>query len=309
MSAFTARIQQSLGAGAVRLLLGVLWLLQWLPMPLLVALGRGLGGLLYRVGRSRRKVGQRNLALCLPELPEAEREAILREHFALLGRSLLERALLWWAPRWRVERLIEVVGDIGLAERTFKETGRPTMWLCPHFLGLDVAGAAVLLFQKQPVASIYQTQSNAVVDAAMRQGRIRWGNANIFPRSDSVKPLLRAIKQGQVFFNLPDMDFGARDAAFVPFFGVPAATLLAPSRMARMMDMVVQPVIAELLPGGRGYRVHFLPPLENFPTDQAEADAEHMNRFIEGQIRQRLPQYLWVHKRFKTRPEGQAGLY
>ena len=293
----------------VYLLLGVLWLLQWLPMPALVALGRGLGGLLYRVGRSRRRIGRRNLALCLPELPDAEREAVLREHFALLGRSLLERALLWWAPRARIERLIEVVGDVDLAERTFRESGRPTMWLCPHFLGLDVAGASVLLFQKQPVASIYQSQSNAVVDEAMRKGRIRWGNATIFPRSDSVKPLLRAIKQGHVFFNLPDMDFGARDAAFVPFFGVPAATLLAPSRMANMLDMVVQPVIAELLPGGRGYRVHFLPPLDGFPTDNAEADALHMNQFIEAQIRQRLPQYLWVHKRFKTRPEGQPGLY
>lgn len=301
--------REAAGRAGVHVLLGVLWLVQWLPMPALVALGRGLGGLLYRVGRSRRRIGRRNLALCLPELHEDEREAVLREHFALLGRSFLERALLWWAPRARIERLIEVVGDVGLAERTFKEGGRPTMWLCPHFLGLDVAGASVLLFQKQPVASIYQAQSNAVVDEAMRQGRIRWGNATIFPRSDSVKPLLRAIKQGHVFFNLPDMDFGARDAAFVPFFGVPAATLLAPSRMAKMLDMVVQPVIAELLPGGRGYRVHFLPPLENFPTDNAEADALHMNQFIEAQIRQRLPQYLWVHKRFKTRPEGEAGLY
>ncbi len=293
----------------VRLLLGWLWLIQWLPMPLLVALGRGLGGLLYRVGRSRRRIGRRNLALCLPSMSDADREAVLREHFALLGRSLLERALLWWSPRPRIEKLIEVVGDVGLAEREFRTHGRPTMWLCPHFLGLDVAGAAVLLFQKQPVASIYQAQSNEVVDTAMRQGRLRWGNAQIFPRSDSVKPLLRAIKNGHVFFNLPDMDFGERDAAFVPFFGVPAATLLAPSRMAKMLDMVVQPVIAELLPGGQGYRVHFLPPLDNFPTDNPEADALRMNLFIETQIRQRLPQYLWVHKRFKTRPMGENGLY
>jgi KDO2-lipid IV(A) lauroyltransferase len=293
----------------VRALLGLLWLVQWLPMPLLVALGRGLGGLLYRVGRSRRRIGRRNLALCLPNLPEAAREAVLREHFALLGRSFLERALLWWAPRTRVTRLIQVEGDIGLAERMFHEQGRATMWLCPHFLGLDVAGAAVVLFQKQPVASIYQAQSNTVIDEVMRNGRIRWGNATIFPRSDSVKPLLRAIKQGHVFFNLPDMDFGARDAAFVPFFGVPAATLLAPSRMAKMLGMVVQPVIAELLPGSQGYRVHFLPPLDPFPTDNPEADALRMNQFIEAQIRLRLPQYLWVHKRFKTRPAGEPGLY
>jgi len=294
---------------AVRMSLGLLWLLQWLPMPALVALGRGLGHLLYRVGHSRRKVGLRNLALCLPALSEQERDNVLREHFALLGRSILERALLWWAPAKRVKGLIDIVGDVGLAEREWANHQRPTMWLCPHFLGLDVAGAAAQIFQSQTVASIYQTQSNAVVDAAMRDGRLRWGNADIFPRSDSVKPLLRAIRQGDGFFNLPDMDFGIRDAAFVPFFGLPAATLLAPSRMAKLMNMVVQPVIAELLPGGQGYRVHFLPPLENFPTDDPEADALRINQFIETQIRQRLPQYLWVHKRFKTRPAGQASLY
>src|SRR5690606_38234316 len=110
--------------------------------------------------------------------------------------------------------------------REFQSTGRPTMWLCPHFVGLDVAGAAILLCQPRPGASIYQKQSNPVIDAAMRQGRLRFGDAEIFPRSDSVKPLLRAVKQGRGFFNLPDMDFGAKDAAFVPFFGVPAATLL-----------------------------------------------------------------------------------
>lgn len=289
--------------------LGLLWLLQWLPMPALVALGRGLGHLLYRLGHSRRKVGRRNLALCLPELTAQERDAALREHFALLGRSLLERALLWWAPAERVKSLIDIVGDAGLAEREWANNQRPTMWLCPHFLGLDVAGAAVQMAQSQTVVSIYQQQSNTVIDHAMKDGRVRWGNAEIFPRSDSVKPLLRAIRQGGGFFNLPDMDFGIKDAAFVPFFGVPAATLLAPSRMAKLLGMVVQPVIAELLPGGEGYRVHFLPPLENFPTDDPEADALRMNQFIEAQIRTRLPQYLWVHKRFKTRPAGQASLY
>jgi KDO2-lipid IV(A) lauroyltransferase len=183
------------------------------------------------------------------------------------------------------------------------------MWLCPHFVGLDVAAAAVLLCQPRPAASIYQTQSNPVIDAAMRHGRLRLGNAEIFPRSESVKPLFRAVKQGRAFFNLPDMDFGARDAAFVPFFGVPAATLLAPSRLARMLNMVVQPVMAELLPGGQGYKVHFLPPLDNFPTDDAEDDTRRLNAYIESQILMRLPQYLWVHKRFKTRPPGEAGLY
>jgi len=293
----------------VRLALGLLWLLHWLPLPLLARAGWGLGALLHRLAGSRRRIALRNLELCFPQMPEAERQAVVREHFGWLGRSFLERGLLWWGAPERIRSHIHIEGDIGLAEREFRATGRSTMWLCPHFVGLDVAGAAILLCQPRPGASIYQAQSNPVIDAAMRRGRLRFGDAEIFPRSDSVKPLLRAVKQGRGFFNLPDMDFGARDAAFVPFFGVPAATLLAPSRLARMMNMVVQPVIAELLPGGQGYRVHFLPPLEGFPTADAEADTARLNRYIEGEIRQRLPQYLWVHKRFKTRPEGSPGVY
>ena len=293
----------------IRVFLGLMWLLPWLPLPVLAALGQGLGALLYRLAGSRRRIALRNLELCFPDMPQAQREAVAREHFGWLTRSLLERSVLWYARPERIKRLIHIEGDIGLAERVFQTEGRPTMWLCPHFVGLDVAAAAVLLCQPRPAASIYQTQSNPVIDAAMRHGRLRLGNAEIFPRSDSVKPLFRAVKQGRAFFNLPDMDFGARDAAFVPFFGVPAATLLAPSRLARMLNMVVQPVMAELLPGGQGYKVHFLPPLDNFPTDDAEDDTRRLNAHIEAEILRRLPQYLWVHKRFKTRPPGEAGFY
>ena len=293
----------------IRVFLGLMWLLHWLPLPVLAALGQRLGALLYRLAGSRRRIALRNLELCFPDMPPAEREAVAREHFGWLTRSLLERSVLWYASPERIKRLIHIEGDIGLAERVFQTEGRPTMWLCPHFVGLDVAAAAVLLCQPRPAASIYQTQSNPVIDAAMRHGRLRLGNAEIFPRSESVKPLFRAVKQGRAFFNLPDMDFGARDAAFVPFFGVPAATLLAPSRLARMLNMVVQPVMAELLPGGQGYKVHFLPPLDNFPTDDAEDDTRRLNAYIESEILRRLPQYLWVHKRFKTRPPGEAGFY
>ena len=289
-----------------QLLLGALWLLHWLPMPVLAAFGRGLGRLLYALARSRRQVALRNLEICLPEQSPREREALAREHFQWLGRSLLERGLLWYAPRDRLERLIHVEGDVTLAERS----ERPVMWLVPHFMALDVAGTATLLFQNHPAGSIYQQQSDPVMDEAMRKGRMRFGdNAEIFPRRDSAKPLIRAIKKGHAFFNLPDMDFGARDAAFVPFFGVPAATLLAPSRMALALDMVVQPVLAEMLPGGGGYRVRFLEPWTHFPTEDALADTAAMNRWIEGEIRRNPAQYLWVHKRFKTRPAGAASLY
>ena len=288
-----------------RLFLAALWLAHWLPLPLLASAGRLLGRLLHATAASRRKVALRNVEICFPQWSQPERDALVREHFQWLGRSLLERGLLWYAPVSRLKRLIHVEGDVSLAERS----ERPVMWLVPHFMGLDVAGAATQLFQTRRVGSIYQAQTDPVIDAAIRAGRLRFDQGEVFARSDSAKPLIRAIKRGDAFFNLPDMDFGARDAAFVPFFGVPAATLLAPSRMARALNMVVQPVLAEMLPGGQGYRVRFLPAWSDFPSDDALADTAAMNRWIESEIRANPAQYLWVHKRFKTRPPGEAGLY
>lgn len=291
---------------AARVVLALLWLVHWLPLSVQAALGRGVGALLYALARRRRRIAERNLELCFPAWPAARRAAVLREHFGWLGRSLVERGLLWWAPGERLKRLIHVEGDVDFAE---KHDG-PVMWLVPHFMGLDVAGMASQLFQQRPVASIYQRQSNAVFDARMRAGRLRFGNAEIFSRHEKALPLVRAIKRGAVFLNLPDMDFGAKDAAFVPFFGVPAATLLAPARMAASMRLAVQPVIAEMLPGGQGYRVRFLPAWRDFPgADDEVAATRRINAFIEGEIERVPAQYLWVHRRFKTRPEGQAKLY
>jgi Kdo2-lipid IVA lauroyltransferase/acyltransferase len=288
-----------------RLLLGLLWLLHCLPLATQALLGRALGRLLFVAAGKRRRIALRNIALCFPERTAAEHQALARAHFQWLGRSILERGLLWYASPERLKRLIHVEGDVELAERS----ERPVMWLAPHFMALDVAGASVLLFQKRKGISIYQEQSDPVMDAAMRRGRLRLGNAEIFPRDEAGKALFRAIRRGDGFFNLPDMDFGERDAAFVPFFGIPAATLLAPSRLARALNMIVQPVLAEILPGGAGYRVRFMPPWEHFPTDDPVKDTAAMNRWIEEQIRANPAQYLWVHKRFKTRPAGEPSLY
>lgn len=291
-----------LGARAV---LALLWLLHWLPLGLLAALGRGLGALLYALGGSRRRVALRNLELCLPELSPAERVTLAREHFGWLGRSLLERGLLWYAPPERLRRLIQVEGAPHFAE----QHEGPVMWLLPHFLALDVAGAATQLFQSRRVASIYQRQSNPVFDAAMRRGRLRHGAGELYSRRETALPLVRAIKRGAVFCNLPDMDFGRKEAAFVPFFGVPAATLLAPARMASSLKLTVQPIVAEMLPGGQGYRIRFLPPWTDYPSGDELADTRRINAWIEDEVRRMPAQYLWVHRRFKTRPFGEARLY
>ncbi len=292
-------------AGA-HLVLAVVWLLHWLPLPLLAALGVGLGRLLHALAGSRRRIALRNLELCLPELPIDERRAIVRRHFEWFGRSALERGLLWHASPARLKRLIRVEGDIGWGDR---HPDRAVMWLVPHFIGMDVAGTASQLFQRRKVATIYQAQSNPVFDKAIRDGRYRFGQGDAFSRHDSALPLVRAIKRGYIFFNLPDMDFGLRDAAFVPFFGVQASTLLAPSRMARSLSMTVQPVVSEVLPGGRGYVVRFGEPWTHWPSGDDLADARQMNAWIETEIRRNPSQYLWVHKRFKTRPPGEPSLY
>ena len=290
---------------ATRALLFCLWIFHWLPLAVQAAVGSALGRLLFHVAGSRRRIALRNLELCFPGCPASERERLARAHFRWLGRSLLERGLLWYASPARLRRLIRVEGDVQLAERS----DRPVMWLAPHFMGLDVAGASVLLFQKRKGISIYQQQSDPVLDRALRRGRLRLGNAEIFSRDEAGRALFRAIRRGDAFFNLPDMDFGARDAAFVPFFGVPAVTLLAPSRLAKALNMVVQPVVAEILPGGQGYVVRYQAPWPDFPGDDPLADSARMNRWIESEIRRNPAQYLWVHRRFKTRPPGEPSLY
>ena len=288
-----------------RALVGLLWLLQHLPLAVLASLGRGFGALLHAFGHRRRRIARRNIDLCFPELGSAERAALVREHFALLGRSLLERGLLWYASPQRIRGLIRVEGDIGLAERST----RPVMWLVPHFLALEVAGAAVQLFQGRTGIDLYRPQSSPYLDRVLKQGRVRFGRGECYPRGTPIRTLIKRIRAGCPLFYMPDQDFGARESVFVPFFGVPAATLEAPSKMARLLDMVVQPVVAEMLPGGAGWRVRFLEPFQDWPSDDATADAARLNAFIEAQVRAMPAQYLWVHQRFKTRPPGEPPVY
>lgn len=276
------------------------------PDAMVLALGRATGALLWALAGARRRVALRNLALCFPAWDEARRRALAREHFGLLGRSLVEHALLWHAPPERLRRLITLEGPAAHADL---HPEQPLMWLVPHFVGLDVAAVALQLFLRREGATIYQRQSEPHFDAAMRAGRQRFGRAQLFSRQEGAKPLIRAVKGGAAFFNLPDMDFGRKDAAFVPFFGVPAATLLAPARMARLLGMAVQPIVVTLDPDRLGWRVRFFEPLEGYPGPDDLADAARLNGWIEARILEAPAQYLWVHKRFKTRPPGEPRLY
>lgn len=294
-----------LGNFGAHALIGLLWLLHFLPLSMLAAIGEGLGWLLWVLARPRRAIALRNLELCFPEKSADERRALARRHFGFMGRSVLERGLLWFAPPERLQRLMQVKGDIALAEHS----EAPVMWLLPHFAGLEWTGPALMLYQQSAGVDVYQRQSNPVFDAQFLKGRSRFGKTAFVDRQEGIRPVLRLIKQGYAFLNAPDMDFGEKDSAFVPFFGVPACTLLAPAKIARSMGMVVQPLVVTMLPGGQGYVVEACPPLANYPSDDLLADAHTLNTWLEARIRENPAQYLWVHKRFKTRPPGEPSLY
>ncbi|MEB0134215.1 lipid A biosynthesis acyltransferase [Actimicrobium sp. CCC2.4] len=287
----------------MKLLLGLMWLLHWLPLPILGRLGAAVGTLLFVTVKSRRHITLINLRLCLPELTEPQRHRIALKHFQGYARAVLERSLLWWASEARLKRLIVV--EPGVPHEQI--AAGPVILLCPHFVCLDVAGVAVLL--ESPLCSIYTRQQNKVFDDALRKGRSRFRPIKLFSRGEGIKPVLRAMREHLPFFMLPDMDFGARDAEFVPFFGTPAATLTAPARIAASTGAKVIPVIATFLPNYRGWKVTFYPAWENYPGDDMIAATRKMNAFIEERVRETPDEYFWTHKRFKTRPSGVASVY
>jgi len=286
-----------------RLLLMIMWLLHWLPLPLLGRLGDGIGTLLFLALRSRRHVALTNLRLCMPELSEAERRHIAKNHFQAYSRSIFERAILWWASEARIRRLIVIESALPLAE----VNASPTILLCPHFVCLDVAGAATAM--QVSACSVYVPQKNPGFDAMLRRGRMRFRTQRLFSRKEGIKPILRALNEGVPYFMLPDMDFGDKDAQFVPFFGVPAATLTAVPRIAKATRAKVIPVVATFLPGYRGWKVQYYPEWKDYPGDDLAAATRQMNAFIEERIREAPAEYFWTHRRFKTRPPGMPSVY
>jgi KDO2-lipid IV(A) lauroyltransferase len=286
----------------MRFLIALLWLLHWLPLPILGRIGTAIGSLMYYAIPKRRKIALTNLRLCMPELSEAARKDIAMRHFQGYSRSILERSLLWWAPIPRLRRLIHIEPAVPQAEM---ESG-PTILLCPHFVCLDVAGVAARVI---PVSTIYSPQKNKAFDDLLRYGRERFGPVRLFAREAGVKPILRALRDGLPYFMLPDMDFGEKDSTFVPFFGIPAATLTALPRIAAATGAKVIPVIATFLPNYQGYRVVFYPAWEDYPGEDMIAATRRMNAFIEERVREHPAEYFWTHKRFKTRPPGEPSLY
>lgn len=284
-----------------RLGLALMWLLQWLPFPLLAACGRLFGRLFHALGRQRRHIALTNLGLCFPALDDAQKSALARRHFELFGRSFLERGFLWWASPQRIRRHVRIAGG----ERLAALKDRPLILLVPHFVGLDAAWTR--LSMEHDMSGIYANQKNPAFNATLYKGRARFGNAIMLSRQDGTRRGIKAIKAGYPFFYLPDMDYGARDTIFVPFFGVPAATITGLSRLARLTGATVLPVIARMT--ADGYIIEIGAAWQDFPGADLAADTRRMNAFIEREIEAMPEQYFWLHKRFKTRPPGEQKLY
>jgi KDO2-lipid IV(A) lauroyltransferase len=287
----------------IRIVVGIAWLLHLLPLSVLSRIGSGLGGFLYFLARERRNVCLTNLSRCFPKMTEAERVAIAKAHFRAFARTVLERSILWWAPKERVTRLVRIVG----LERILALKGQPLILLVPHFVGLD-AGVTRLICEID-MAGIYSKQKDPYINALLLSRRTRFGHQRAISRQEGVRPAIAAIQEGIPFYYLPDQDYGARDSIFVPFFGVPAATITGLSRMARVTGATVLPCVTRMLPGGEGYVLTCHPAWEDFPSGDDAADARRMNEFIEQRVLEMPEQYFWTHKRFKTRPAGEAKWY
>ncbi len=275
--------------------------MRWLPLSWVAAIGRGLGNLLFHWGR--RRVTLTNLARCFPTQPESERTDIGRRVFQNLARATLELGHLWYAP-------VDVAMARGkLIDRHFLDewNGKvPVILLAPHFVGLDFGGAKVS-HEYAAVFSMYSEQKNKVFDRALRRARQRWNGAELVTRQQGLRPVLKALKAKKLFYYLPDMDFGAKDAVFADFFGVKTATVTALSRLCRISGAKVVPLVTRQTESG--YESRFYAAWEDFPTDDPVADARRMNAFLEERILEMPDQYFWVHKRFKTRPPGEPSFY
>ena len=287
----------------VRLGLALIWLAHFLPLAVLSRLGAALGVILYPLARARRRVVLANLGLCFPELSDAQRRALARRHFRAFGRSALEHGVLWWGSRERIQGMVRVEG----IEHWRAVGDRPVIWLAPHFVGLDMGGSRIITEWRG--ASMYSEQKDPLFDRILLHGRTRFVKPELFSRQSGIRAVVKTIRAGVPFYYLPDMDLGARDSVFVPFFGVPAATISGLSRLAALAGAAVVPAVTRQLPHGEGYALRFYPAWENFPGTDEAADARRMNEFIEERVREMPEQYYWLHRRFKTRPPGEPSPY
>jgi KDO2-lipid IV(A) lauroyltransferase len=286
-----------------RLGIFTLWLLHFLPLALLAPVGRAIGMGAYVLIAKRRRIARTNLRLCFPDLSSEAREQLLRRHFRCFGRALVESSIAWWGSPERLRRVVRIEGR----EHVESLKGERFIGFVPHFVGIELEGLRMTADYRG--VAVYVRQKDKYVDAFLKRKRERFAGTRMIARQEGVKAILRALEGGQALQLSPDMDLGPKDSVFVPFFGVQAATVTALSRMARLMKLRIIPLVVRQLPGGQGYVARFHPPWEDYPGASVEEDTRRMNAFLEEQIREMPEQYLWTHRRFKTRPPGEPKVY
>jgi KDO2-lipid IV(A) lauroyltransferase len=284
-------------------MLGLLWCITRLPYAWQLATGRVLGQVALRIGRRRRHIAGTNLKLCFPEFDDRERRQLLSAHFSSLGIALIEFALSWWGPDEKLAPLAEIHGLEHLQSALQEDKG--VILLSAHFTTLEIGGR--LLAMHIPFHVLYREHKNPVIEHVMGKARTRLYEKAI-PRGD-MNGLLKSLKANRAVWYAPDQDHGIANSVFVPFFGNPAATLTSTSRIAAISGARVVPFFQRRLSGRRGYVLELLPALDNFPGKDIASDTARLMRLIESRVRQAPAQYLWAHRRFKTRLAGEPSVY
>ena len=285
--------------------LGLLWLVTLLPYSVLLRLGRGLGALMYRLASSRRQIVELNLQLCFPQLSASERQRLVQENFASTGMTFFEMAISWWWPVERLRRLGTVEGVEHLQQA--EADGQGVILMALHFTTLEMGGG--LLALQRGMYGMYRPHKNPLFDYVQRLGRERHNLDSLAVERDDVRGMLKLLRSGRAIWYAPDQDYGAKQSIFVPLFGIQAATVTATTKFARLGKALVVPFTQERLADGSGYRLVIHPPLEDFPGETEEADCIRINQWVESALRACPEQYLWAHRRFKSRPPGEPKLY
>ncbi|MGY3267048.1 LpxL/LpxP family Kdo(2)-lipid IV(A) lauroyl/palmitoleoyl acyltransferase [Lysobacter sp. HA35] len=272
-----------------------------LPWGLQRALGRALGAVAFLLASPRRHAARVNLRLCFPELDEATRSHLLRETFRDFGIGLFEFARAWWGEIAPMRRDVVIEGLEHLRE--LQAQGRGVLMISGHFMTLEMSGR--LLCDHVPLAGMYRRYRNPVTEWAVKRGRLRYAAAMF--ANDEIRAAMRHLKQGGFLWYAPDQDMRGKDTVFAPFFGVPAATITATHQFARLTGCAVVPFFHRR--EGDRYVLRIAPPIDNFPSTDAATGSARVNSAIEAMVREAPSQYLWIHRRFKRRPDGEAAPY
>jgi KDO2-lipid IV(A) lauroyltransferase len=283
-----------------RMVFAFMWLVHCLPLSMQAWIGNRVGGLLFWLIPERRKVTRINLEKCFPQKSAEQREDLARAHFRAFTRAFIEQGNLWWSSKEAIKDLVALEGLENLKGHA------KTIVFASHFVGFEATLARLGL--EFPVAMMYSRQKDPRFEARLYQGRTRFGGV-MLPRQAGIKSGIEIINSGTLYYYLPDLDFGPKRSVFVPFFGVPAATVTGLAYIARTTGAAVVPCVTRMLPGGGGYVARFYPAWRDFPSGDDHADARRMMAFVEERVLEMPEQYFWLHKRFKTRPPGEARFY